>query len=170
MEKKTERAPHPFKTQADIDRLVRAGLWGPAEAVELERRRKAGEWPDVSAEAGFITIDPVDIGFGYAVDIDPNSRTFGWLLIRGAERQWVTTRKAAQNEIEQARHLHANPRCPTCAGTGMLYSGDVEIGTRPCDACQTCPRCHLVTCSPECIEAEEREVQADTTPGPRKYA
>ena len=100
--------------------------------------------PCFSAAAGFVTIDPVDIGFGYAVDIDPNSRTFGWLLIRGAERQWMTTRKAWQNEIERAREFHAKPPCVTCGGAGMLYSGDTEIGARPCDACQACPRCHLV--------------------------
>lgn len=34
---------------------------------------------------------------------------------------------------------------------------------------ETCPRCHLVTCSPACIEAEERELDASTTPRPWKH-
>jgi hypothetical protein len=34
-----------FASEADIARLINAGLWGPAEVAESERRRQAGTWP-----------------------------------------------------------------------------------------------------------------------------
>jgi hypothetical protein len=78
----------------------------------------------------------VEIGMGYAVDLGEGSSTFGWMLRPGPEpKQWITMRKADAREIEHARALQAKPPCVTCAGTGMLDSGDVEIGARPCDAC-----------------------------------
>ena len=78
----------------------------------------------------------VEIGFGYAVDLGSKSGSFGWMFRQGPEpKQWVTFRKAEPFEIEHARAFQAKPPCVTCAGTGMLDSGDVEIGVRPCDVC-----------------------------------
>jgi len=35
---------------------------------------------------------------------------------------------------------------------------------------ETCPRCGLLECYPECIEAEQAEIDADTGPTPKKHA
>lgn len=39
------RAPRAFTTQADVDALVRVGLWGPEEVAEYQRRAGLGGGP-----------------------------------------------------------------------------------------------------------------------------
>ena len=37
-----------------------------------------------------------------AVQLDPQARDYSWLYVKGADGQWVTHRKLAPSEIEEA--------------------------------------------------------------------
>ena len=43
-----------------------------------------------------------------AAQLNPNTRDFGWLYVKGADGQWVTQRKLSQGEIEIAQDQAAD--------------------------------------------------------------
>lgn len=58
--------------------------------------------------------------------------------------------------------------CSKC-GTPRYYCGCPEEPAAPAGE-ETCPRCRLVDCSPECIAAEQAELDAYTGPTLKKFA
>ncbi len=68
--------------------------------------------------------------------------------------------------------LHPTHACAPCSEPGCGrdegHDGD-HLPSAP-TLTETCPRCHLVDCSPECIAAEQAESDAYTGPEPRKFA
>ena len=50
-----------------------------------------------------------------AAQLDPTSRDFGWLYIKGADNQWVTHRKLSLSEIEEAQDQASD--CAVMQGT-----------------------------------------------------
>ena len=57
----------------------------------------------------------------------------------------------------------------TCVGCGAAPRDPISGLCATCTD-ERCPRCHLVECSPECITAEQAEVDADDGPRPKKFA
>lgn len=45
-----------------------------------------------------------------AAQLDPQARDFGWLYVRGSAGQWVTRRKLAPMEIEEAQDQASDMR------------------------------------------------------------
>lgn len=43
-----------------------------------------------------------------AAQLDPTARDHGWLYVKGADSQWVTHRKLADSEIEEANDQAAD--------------------------------------------------------------
>lgn len=50
----------------------------------------------------------LQVNHSCAVQLDLSARDYGWLYIKGADGQWVTSRKLSDDEIENANDQAAD--------------------------------------------------------------